>query len=184
MKVQKKKVKPASKVQRKPKFSKKAKKSEDTAGDGTEVVKTFDDNSDDDDGDEKFSGKNFAVQMVEMNRKNKKSGGFQSMGLGHEIFRGIIKKGYKVPTPIQRKTIPKIMEGLDVVAMARTGSAKTAAFLIPLFHKLIYSSSKGIGADGGGKGARALILSPTRELALQVPLNVFLYYYRCLGSTG
>ena len=167
MKVQKKKVRPASKLQRKPKFSKKAKKSENKTDEGTEGLKTFDDNSSDDD-DEKFSGKNFAVQIAEMNRKNKKSGGFQSMGLGPEIFRGIIKKGYKVPTPIQRKTIPKIIEGLDVVAMARTGSGKTAAFLIPLFQKLMYSSSKGIGADSSGRGARALILSPTRELALQV----------------
>lgn len=100
----------------------------------------------------------------EMNRRNKKSGGFQSMGLTQEIFRGVIKKGYKVPTPIQRKTIPVILEGRDVVGMARTGSGKTAAFLIPLFQRLL---TKGVGI-GNAKGARALILSPTRELALQV----------------
>merc|ERR1719510_629414 len=107
---------------------------------------------------------NLASAIIDQNRKKKKSGGFQSMGLTQEVFRGIIKKGYKVPTPIQRKTIPIILEGRDVVAMARTGSGKTASFLIPLFHKL--KGSRGVGINQA-KGARALILSPTRELALQ-----------------
>nr|XP_028566750.1 ATP-dependent RNA helicase DDX54 [Podarcis muralis] len=93
------------------------------------------------------------------NKKKKKSGGFQSMGLGYPVFKGIMKKGYKIPTPIQRKTIPVILDGKDVVAMARTGSGKTACFLIPMFEKLKVHSAK--------TGARALILSPTRELALQ-----------------
>ena len=51
-----------------------------------------------------------------------KTGGFQSLGLSKEIFRAIMKMGYKVPTPIQRKTLPLAMSGRDVVAMARTGS--------------------------------------------------------------
>ncbi|KAJ8919065.1 hypothetical protein NQ315_016972 [Exocentrus adspersus] len=89
----------------------------------------------------------------------KKGGGFQSMNLNYNVLKGITKRGYKQPTPIQRKTIPLILEGRDVVAMARTGSGKTAAFLIPLFEKLKLRSAKA--------GARALILSPTRELALQ-----------------
>ncbi|KAJ7309611.1 hypothetical protein JRQ81_007665 [Phrynocephalus forsythii] len=93
------------------------------------------------------------------NKKKKKSGGFQSMGLGYPVFKGIMKKGYKIPTPIQRKTIPVILDGKDVVAMARTGSGKTACFLIPMFEKLKARSAK--------TGARALVLSPTRELALQ-----------------
>ncbi|XP_072839817.2 ATP-dependent RNA helicase DDX54 [Pogona vitticeps] len=93
------------------------------------------------------------------NKKKKKSGGFQSMGLGYPVFKGIMKKGYKIPTPIQRKTIPVALDGKDVVAMARTGSGKTACFLIPMFEKLKARSAK--------TGARALILSPTRELALQ-----------------
>ncbi|KAH8301906.1 hypothetical protein KR044_000497, partial [Drosophila immigrans] len=91
--------------------------------------------------------------------KSKKSGGFQSMGLGFDLIKGITKRGYKVPTPIQRKTIPLILEGRDVVAMAKTGSGKTACFLIPLFEKLQRREPT--------KGARALILSPTRELAVQ-----------------
>uniref|UniRef100_A0A6Q2XMQ1 ATP-dependent RNA helicase DDX54 n=1 Tax=Esox lucius TaxID=8010 RepID=A0A6Q2XMQ1_ESOLU len=93
------------------------------------------------------------------NKKKKKSGGFQSMGLSYPVFKGVMKKGYKVPTPIQRKTIPVILDGKDVVAMARTGSGKTAAFLVPMFEKL--------KAPQAQTGARALILTPTRELALQ-----------------
>uniref|UniRef100_A0A672IZY0 RNA helicase n=1 Tax=Salarias fasciatus TaxID=181472 RepID=A0A672IZY0_SALFA len=93
------------------------------------------------------------------NKKKKKSGGFQSMGLSYPVFKGVMKKGYKVPTPIQRKTIPVILDGKDVVAMARTGSGKTAAFLVPMFERL--------KAPQAQTGARALILTPTRELALQ-----------------
>merc|ERR1719339_882335 len=66
-----------------------------------------------------------AKMVQEANRKKKKSGGFQSMGLSQEVWRGVMKKGYKVPTPIQRKTVPLIMDGKDVVAMARTGSANS-----------------------------------------------------------
>uniref|UniRef100_A0A7N9AKF7 RNA helicase n=1 Tax=Mastacembelus armatus TaxID=205130 RepID=A0A7N9AKF7_9TELE len=93
------------------------------------------------------------------NKKKKKSGGFQSMGLSYPVYKGVMKKGYKVPTPIQRKTIPVILDGKDMVAMARTGSGKTAAFLVPMFEKL--------KAPHAQTGARALILTPTRELALQ-----------------
>ncbi|XP_068095990.1 ATP-dependent RNA helicase DDX54 [Hyperolius riggenbachi] len=93
------------------------------------------------------------------NKKKKKSGGFQSMGLSYPVYKGVMKKGYKVPTPIQRKVIPVILDGKDVVAMARTGSGKTACFLIPMFEKLKAHSAQ--------TGVRGLILSPTRELALQ-----------------
>ncbi|KAI8362840.1 P-loop containing nucleoside triphosphate hydrolase protein [Mortierella sp. GBAus27b] len=96
---------------------------------------------------------------IAANKKHKKSGGFQSMGLSFPIYKAIIHKGFKVPTPIQRKCIPLIMEGGDVVGMARTGSGKTAAFLIPMLEKLKSHSAK--------VGARAVILSPSRELAMQ-----------------
>ncbi|KAH9508307.1 ATP-dependent RNA helicase ddx54 [Bulinus truncatus] len=98
------------------------------------------------------------AKKLAANKNKKKSGGFQSMGLSHNILKGVLRRGYKVPTPIQRKTIPIILEGKDVVAMARTGSGKTAAFLIPMFEKLKTHSTSGI---------RAMVLSPTRELALQ-----------------
>ena len=113
--------------------------------------------------EEESTGMDMAT-MLSQNRKKKKSGGFQSMGLSHEVLRGALVKGYRVPTPIQRKTIPIILEGKDVVAMARTGSGKTAAFLVPMFQKLLLKTAL-IGTQS--KGARAMILSPTRELALQ-----------------
>ncbi|KAL5571703.1 hypothetical protein UlMin_021498 [Ulmus minor] len=92
-------------------------------------------------------------------KKKAKSGGFESLGLSSNVLGGIIRKGYKVPTPIQRKTMPLILAGNDVVAMARTGSGKTAAFLVPMLQRLKEHVPQ--------SGVRALILSPTRDLALQ-----------------
>ncbi|KAL8902565.1 MAG: hypothetical protein Q9207_004583 [Kuettlingeria erythrocarpa] len=89
----------------------------------------------------------------------KKGGGFQAMGLNATLLKAITRKGFSVPTPIQRKTIPLVLDGQDVVGMARTGSGKTAAFVVPMIEKLKSHSAK--------VGARALILSPSRELALQ-----------------
>ena len=86
------------------------------------------------------------------------AGGFQNFDLNDEVLRGIVKKGYKNPTPIQRKGIPIVLEGKDVVAMARTGSGKTACFLLPILTFL---------KEHDTCGPRGLILSPTRELALQ-----------------
>ncbi|XP_072939579.1 ATP-dependent RNA helicase DDX54 isoform X2 [Epargyreus clarus] len=96
-------------------------------------------------------------------KKKKGSGGFQSMGLSFPLLRGITKRGYKQPTPIQRKTIPLALDNKDVVAMARTGSGKTACFVLPILEKLMAPTNKAMP----GKNLRALILSPTRELALQ-----------------
>ncbi|BAE59044.1 P-loop containing nucleoside triphosphate hydrolase protein [Aspergillus flavus] len=118
---------------------------------------------DDDEDDEAF----IAGQQASANRKAsnlkgrtvKKGGGFQAMGLNAHLLKAITRKGFSVPTPIQRKTIPVIMDGQDVVGMARTGSGKTAAFVIPMIEKLKSHSTK--------VGARGLILSPSRELALQ-----------------
>ncbi|KAI9736411.1 MAG: ATP-dependent RNA helicase dbp10 [Claussenomyces sp. TS43310] len=117
----------------------------------------------DGDGDEEF----IAAQQAASNRKAtnikgkalKKGGGFQAMGLNAHLLKAISRKGFSVPTPIQRKTIPLVLDSQDVVGMARTGSGKTAAFVIPMIEKLKAHSAK--------IGARALILSPSRELALQ-----------------
>ncbi|KAM7253372.1 hypothetical protein ACFE04_025990 [Oxalis oulophora] len=92
-------------------------------------------------------------------QKKSKSGGFESLNLSPNTYNGVKRKGYKVPTPIQRKTMPLILSGADVVAMARTGSGKTAAFIIPMLERLKQHDSQA--------GVRALILSPTRDLALQ-----------------
>ncbi|GAB4823750.1 hypothetical protein N2152v2_010796 [Parachlorella kessleri] len=92
-------------------------------------------------------------------KKKAKPGSFETMGLSEAVVKGIRRKGFRLPTPIQRKTVPLVMQGMDVVGMARTGSGKTAAFVIPMIEKLKEHLPK--------SGARALILSPTRELALQ-----------------
>lgn len=108
-----------------------------------------------------------AAQQTSANRKGanlkgrtvKKGGGFQAMGLNSNLLKAVTRKGFSVPTPIQRKTIPVIMDDQDVVGMARTGSGKTAAFVLPMIEKLKNHSTK--------VGSRGLILSPSRELALQ-----------------
>lgn len=88
-----------------------------------------------------------------------KPGSFQGLGLSQATYKAVMRMGYNMPTPIQRKTIPTILDGQDIVAMARTGSGKTAAFLIPMVERLkCHSVSVGL---------RGLALSPTRELAMQ-----------------
>ena len=92
-------------------------------------------------------------------KTKKKKGVFAQFGLNGPLSKAIQKMGYNLPTPIQRKSIPPILEGRDVVAMARTGSGKTAAFLIPVIERL-KSHSETVGT-------RAVVMSPTRELAMQ-----------------
>lgn len=92
--------------------------------------------------------------------KKKKGGGFQTFGLEKPLLAAILHQGWHVPTPIQRKSIPVLLQGNDVVAMARTGSGKTAAFLIPMLHQLKSHSTT--------VGIRGVILSPSRELSLQI----------------
>eukprot|EP00755_Sulcionema_specki_P004095 Sspe_Gene.29230::Locus_13750_Transcript_1_1_Confidence_1.000_Length_2543::g.29230::m.29230/K14808/DDX54, DBP10; ATP-dependent RNA helicase DDX54/DBP10 len=100
------------------------------------------------------------METVKKGKKKKKGGGFQSFGLSKPILKGVLRVGYTVPTPIQRKAIPIQADGRDVVAMARTGSGKTAAYMLPLLNRL--------GSHSVTVGARGLILSPTRELAIQI----------------
>lgn len=107
-----------------------------------------------------------AARQAASNRKaanvkgtGKKGGGFSAMGLNALLLKAIAQKGFKMATPIQRKAIPLLLQGDDVVGMARTGSGKTAAFVIPMIEKLKTHSAK--------VGARGIIMSPSRELALQ-----------------
>ncbi|KXZ47428.1 hypothetical protein GPECTOR_35g866 [Gonium pectorale] len=100
------------------------------------------------------------AKVLKEQKKKMKAGSFDTMGFSPELLRAIKRKGYRLPTPIQRRAMPLIMQGLDVVGMARTGSGKTAAFVLPMLHRLKAHSIKA--------GARAVILAPTRELALQV----------------
>ena len=80
------------------------------------------------------------------------------------MLKAIQNKGYKHPTPIQKKAIPLILEGCDIVACSRTGSGKTAAFVIPLINRLKSHSDI--------VGTRAIIIVPTRELAMQTVQTV------------
>lgn len=92
-------------------------------------------------------------------RANKNKRGFQAFGLNSHLLKAIARKGFTIPTPIQRKTIPLILDRQDVVGMARTGSGKTAAFVLPMIERLKVHNTK--------VGIRSLIMSPSRELALQ-----------------
>ncbi|ARV10354.1 ATP-dependent RNA helicase RhlE [Winogradskyella sp. PC-19] len=91
---------------------------------------------------------------------------FKSLGLSEPLLRAISKKGYETPSPIQAKAIPPVLEGKDVLASAQTGTGKTAGFTLPLLHNLTQQQSQ------RNRPIRALILTPTRELAAQVYANV------------
>jgi len=91
---------------------------------------------------------------------------FNSLGLSEALLKAISKKGYTTPSPIQEKAIPPVLEGKDVLASAQTGTGKTAGFTLPLLHLLSENPKQKY------RPIRALILTPTRELAAQVYANV------------
>ncbi len=93
---------------------------------------------------------------------------FTDFKLDERLLAGIRKSGYTEPTPIQKTAIPAVMAGRDLIATAQTGTGKTAAFVLPLLHKLLAGQSLSGRAETGRKGTNALILTPTRELALQI----------------
>ncbi len=93
---------------------------------------------------------------------------FTRLGLAPEIVRGARAMGYTEPTPIQMKAIPPILEGRDVIGCAQTGTGKTAAFALPILHRF----RKTVAAAGQRRPVRALILTPTRELAAQIETAV------------
>jgi len=84
---------------------------------------------------------------------------FTGLGLHPDLIRGLKELGFTRPTPIQGDAIPPAMAGKDLLACAQTGSGKTAAFLLPILHRLL---------ERPRRTTRALILTPTRELAAQI----------------
>lgn len=87
---------------------------------------------------------------------------FSELQLHPKLLSSITELGFESPTPIQEKSIPLLLSGCDLIASAQTGTGKTAAFMLPILHSML------IGATQGEKSVRALILTPTRELAQQV----------------
>ena len=96
---------------------------------------------------------------------------FETLGLGPNILQAIEESGYTEPTPIQSAAIPLILEGNDVIGIAQTGTGKTAAFTLPMLATLERLKSK----DGRQRKTRALVVSPTRELVVQIHDNVEAY---------
>jgi ATP-dependent RNA helicase RhlE len=97
-------------------------------------------------------------------RTSEKRNSFEGFGLRPEILRAVAEKNYSAPTPIQEKAIPHILGGRDLLGCAQTGTGKTAAFALPMLHRLQGTPWKG----SGRRPIRALVLTPTRELASQI----------------
>jgi len=107
---------------------------------------------------------------------------FEDLKLAPAILKAVLEHGYDTPTPIQAQAIPVVLEGHDLLGGAQTGTGKTAAFTLPMLHKLTMSRSA--TNKFGGIGIRALVLTPTRELAAQVEESVRTYgKYLQLDST-
>ncbi|VEL33908.1 unnamed protein product [Protopolystoma xenopodis] len=133
------------------------------------VVPSLMPSSDNDD----ISSFDFRQRIINKNRTNKKAGGFQSMGLSQTSLKGVLRKGYKIPTPIQRKVtimmaIPLILLGKDVVAMARTGSGKTAAFIIPMLDRLKIEDQ----FDALHRNPDIIVATPGRLLHIIMEMNI------------
>jgi ATP-dependent RNA helicase DeaD len=97
------------------------------------------------------------------------TGGFATLGLGDALVAAVTALGYEEATPVQRETIPLLLSGRDMLAQAATGTGKTAAFALPLLHRLLE------GARSGRRRTRGLVLVPTRELAMQVAEAIHKY---------
>ncbi|MGB7183543.1 MAG: DEAD/DEAH box helicase [Burkholderiaceae bacterium] len=98
---------------------------------------------------------------------------FADFGLAEPIQRAVAQTGYVTPTPIQAAAIPVVMQGLDVMGAAQTGTGKTAGFALPILHRLMRHAN--MSASPARHPVRALILAPTRELADQIYENVHVY---------
>lgn len=97
--------------------------------------------------------------MEDISIKKPKAKGFRAFDFDDNLMKGIFAVGYKQPTPIQRLVIPEVIAGNNVIVKSRTGSGKTACFLLPIINKLKEHSEK--------VGVRCIVISPSRELAFQ-----------------
>lgn len=96
---------------------------------------------------------------------------FKDLGLDVQLLRAIESEGYTHPTPIQQQAIPIVLQGDDLIGCAQTGTGKTAAFSLPILQQLLETR----GSSGDTRQIRALILAPTRELAIQIGENLRAY---------
>ncbi|MBA4361678.1 MAG: ATP-dependent RNA helicase, partial [Pseudomonas sp.] len=101
------------------------------------------------------------------------TGGFAAFNLNPNILAAVIATGYEEPSAIQQQSIPIIMAGHDMIGQAQTGTGKTAAFALPILHRI----------DPAKREPQALILAPTRELALQVATAFETYAKQMPGVT-
>lgn len=99
---------------------------------------------------------------------------FDSLGLSAELLRAVSEQGYSQPTPVQTQAIPVILEGRDILAGAQTGTGKTAGFTLPMLQRLSQTPARKQG-NKGRRPIRALVLTPTRELAAQVADSIKTY---------
>ena len=94
---------------------------------------------------------------------------FDQLGLAQPILRAVAGEGYQIPTPIQLQAIPHVLAGRDLLGCAQTGTGKTAAFALPILHRLMHAhTSRHDAPRGKGRCVRVLVLAPTRELASQI----------------
>ena len=96
---------------------------------------------------------------------------FNQLGLRAELVRAVSEKGYDTPTPIQSQAIPLVLEGRDLMGSAQTGTGKTAGFTLPLLQRLAATEPP----QNKRRPVRALIVTPTRELAAQVHESIVNY---------
>ena len=113
-----------------------------------------------------------AIRQLESHTLNS----FDGFGLAEPIARALVQENYVTPTPIQAQTVPLVLEGRDVIGIAQTGTGKTAAFALPILHRLSNNRT-----PLERKTCRVLVLSPTRELSSQI-LDSFDTYGRHLGA--
>jgi ATP-dependent RNA helicase RhlE len=108
---------------------------------------------------------------------------FSTLGLRPELLRAVAAQGYTDPTPVQREAIPFVLAGRDLMAGAQTGTGKTAAFVLPMLQRLAATEPRGDQRSDQRRRIRALIVVPTRELAIQVEESVRVYGANSRRST-